>query len=679
MKVSYHALQQWVKIDLPPEQLAEQLTQAGLEVEACLSVADDVVFDISLTPNRGDCLSTLGVAREVAALNDLVVKKIPVQDIEVKSSQHVPVKITAEQACPRYAGRVISGINNRLPTPTWMQDYLQRADVKSISLIVDVLNYVMLEIGQPMHAFDLSKITKSINVRFAKKEESLTLLDEQHITLMEDVLVIADEKKALALAGIMGGLESSVTADTTDIFIESAFFSPHVIQGRARRFALQTDASHRFERGVDPLLPVIALDRATELLINIGGGKAGPAVDITTGQQLESRKTISLSYKEIERLLGVVFSSDDVTKQLRALGMLVEENKTGWEVIPPSYRFDIHQPVDLLEEIARIFGYSRMPATASYLLMTAPTLLNNVSSQQYAKTLIDRGYNNVITYSFVDPVLQKRCEPEQIPVPLKNPIASDLSVMRTSLWPGLLSTLQYNANRQISRIRCFEQGLCFIQSGGELQQQSRLGAIAYGSLLPEQWQKPARAVDFYAMKADVETLLGLSGRSEEFTIVPATHPTLHPGKSAAILHQQDKIVGYVGAIHPQILQSLGIKGEAYGFELQLIPEVTNLRLSRYAPLSRFPQVRRDLALVLQESVSAQALEKLIKQICGKWLQNLTIFDVYRGESIQAGHKSVAVGITLQAVDRTLTDAEVDAMMKNVIAQLRQQLNAEIRE
>ena len=640
---------------------------------------DDTILDVQLTPNRGDCLSVLGVAREVGAINHLPVKKITTQMINPQHKQSLPINIQANKACLRYAGRVITDINNKIPTPIWMQEALRRAGVRSISAVVDVMNYVMLEIGQPFHAFDLSKIDQEINVRFANEGETLTLLDGQTITLKPNVLVIADSKKPLALAGVMGGLESSVTTDTQTIFIESAHFNPSAIQGRARQYGLQTDGSYRFERGVDPLLPVIALDRATELLLSITGGKVGPAVDVNTQQPAWQQITIDLSSEQLSRLLGASLSNKEVVGILQRLGMLVEETKTGWQIQPPSFRFDMQLPEDVVEEIARIYGYTNLPATPSRLIMSIPRTEPRLTAENFAAVLVGRGYQEVITYSFTDPALQALCEPEQKALALANPIASDLAVMRTSIWPGLLSTLQHNANRQQDRIRCFEHGLCFIESAGELLQQPRIAGIISGTLFPELWQKPERQADFYAIKADVMALLGLCKRADEFTITPAAHSALHPGQSAAVLHKNSHIVGYLGAIHPRILQTLGIKSSVFGFELQLDPEITEFLLPKYQPLSRFPTVRRDLAIVVKEAVLAQQVEGIIREVAGIWLQDVIIFDVYQGKPIPAGSKSLALGLTLQASDRTLTDAEVDGLVKQVLDALAQKLNAELRD
>jgi len=650
----------------------------GQDVREYLEL-DDILLDVQVTPNRGDCLSVLGVAREIGAINHLPVKKIPTHTISTHPLPNLPIHLDAHHACLRYASRCITEINNKATTPVWMQELLRRAGMRCISPVVDVMNYVMLEIGQPLHAFDFNTLEKEIHVRFANLGEKLILLDGQEISLEPNVLIIADAKKPQALAGIMGGLESSVTPDTHTIFIESAHFVPSAIQGRARQYGLQTDASYRFERGVDPLLPLVALDRATELLLNICGGKPSSAVDVEARQGIWQPVTINLSHDQLNNLLGTTLAHKEVSGILHRLQMQVEETPTGWQVQPPSFRFDMQIAEDVVEEIARIYGYTHLPATLSRLLMSLPRPVNHLTAEHFAEVLVGRGYQEVITYSFIDPRLQTLCEPDHPALPLTNPIASDLAVMRTSIWPGLLNTLVHNANRQQERIRCFEQGLCFVHLAGNLQQPPRIAGIISGTLLPEQWQKPVQMADFYALKGDVMALLGLTQRAADFTFIPAAHSALHPGQSAAIIYQTIQTIGHLGAFHPRILQTLGIKNPVYGFELQLTAEVTEFLVPRYQPLSRFPTVRRDLAIIVKENILAQQIEGIIREISGNWLQNLVIFDTYSGKPIPAGSKSLALGLTLQASDRTLTDGEVDSLIKQVLDALAQEFNAELRE
>jgi phenylalanyl-tRNA synthetase beta chain len=654
---------------------------------------DDSILDIQLTPNRGDCLSLMGVAREIGVLNREIPRTLanlpnPANVnipgvVEVSIEDRFPVQIQAEDACWRYAGRMIKNINNTISSPIWMQERLRRAGIRSISLVVDIMNYVMLEVGQPLHAFDFEMLSEGIQVRFAKEGETLTLLDNQNVTLNPKTLIIADAKQALALAGIMGGLESAVSLETTTVFIESAFFHPDAILGRARQYNLQTDAAHRFERGVDPTLALHALERASSLIIALGGGHAGPITDINTDAFADvingTKKSIILESAFLEKVLGASLPATEVVDILQRLGNEVKVITGGWEVKTPSYRFDMALPEDLIEEIARIYGYTRLPATAPQLKMDMPRAhQQQLTAETFAQVLVARGYQEIITYSFVDPKLQKICEPEQAALPLLNPIASDLAVMRTSLWPGLLSTLQYNINRQCERTRCFEHGLCFLNSGADLQQQPRLAGVVMGSVFSEKWHANAFENDFYTVKADVLALLALTNNAMQFSILPGEHSALHPGQSAQIVSAEGNIIGFIGAFHPQVLQALDIKNTVYGFEL-ILPALTNARLPKYQALSPFPHVRRDLAMILKQEIVAADILKAARKAAGECLIDITVFDVYQGANIAAGSKSMAIALTLQHAQRTLTDTEIDTIMQNVIVALEQKFSAVLRK
>ena len=460
----------------------------GMDLRDYLQL-DDVAIELGLTPNRGDCLSVAGISREVGFLNKCPVTALSMDAVKATVADEFRIEVQAPEACPRYAGRIIRGVNPQIPTPLWMQERLRRSGVRSISAIVDVTNYVMLELGQPMHAFDLARLSGGIQVRYAKSGETLQLLDGQQVALANDTLVIADHKKAVAIAGIMGGLETAVTDQTGVLFLESAFFSPGCIAGRARRYALHTDSSHRFERGVDPELPRKAMERATALLLEIVGGEAGPITDAIHKQHLPVHAPIRLRADRLQRLLGVAIPNDEVTDILKGLGMQVTgAGRDDWTVISPSYRFDIALEVDLIEEIARIYGYARLPKTHPVVqLKIVQRTASQQKERQVRQSLVDRGYHEAITYSFVDPRLQQLLDPDEDAVALANPISADMAVMRTNLWPGLIQAVINNHNRQQKRIRLYELGVSFVKRGSQVKEEKVIAGVAFGSIYPEQW------------------------------------------------------------------------------------------------------------------------------------------------------------------------------------------------
>ncbi len=650
----------------------------GMSIRDYLQL-DDVTIEIGLTPNRGDCLSIQGIAREVAVINQL-----PLQAVEIKANvashqDQFAVVISAPEACPRYVGRIIKGVNPAAETPNWMQERLRRCDVRSISPIVDVTNYVMLELGQPMHAFDLSKLEGGINVRHALAGESLKLLDGQSVELTPETLIIADHRKPLAMAGVMGGDESAVTDQTTDIFLESAFFTPSGLMGCARQYGLHTDSSHRFERGVDYELPAKAMRRATELLLEIVGGEAGVLIEVSVAEYLPTRTAIPLRLARVERILGLELSPAQIEKLLLSLGMEIEKQPEQWLVTPPSFRFDLTIEADLIEEIGRIYGYDRLPTEMPAISMEVrlPTELQ-VSQSRGRTLLVDRGYQEAITYSFVDEQLQARVNPDIKPISLANPISADMSVMRTSLWPGLLQAFSHNQKRQQARIRLFEFGVKFSRQGGAIVEEKIISGLISGELVAEQWGMPARKVDFYDIKADVEALLGLVGSGAGHTFVAAAHPALHPGQSAAIKSCDDKPLGWVGKLHPALEKELGLTGPVYLFEVDA--HVLDVAAKpAFVEMSKYPSVRRDLAVVVASSVPASQVQQSIVAASKPYLLKLNLFDVYSGEGIESGSKSLALGLTFQDSSRTLTDQEVDGLISNVLKQLKQDFNATLRE
>lgn len=637
---------------------------------------DDTIVEIDLTPNRGDCLSITGIARELATLNHCDVTHVVCETQNSQISDEFSVEITAEQACTHYAGRIIKGINPKAQTPLWIVERLRRSGLRGIDPVVDITNYVMLELGQPMHAFDLNTLDGGIVVKFANKGEEITLLDGKVVELDETSLLISDHKRALALAGIMGGENSGISDQTVDIFLESAFFDPTVVAGKARSYKLHTDSSHRFERGVDPLLQNKAIERATELIISVCGGQAGPVTDVKTKYHQEQRNEIQLRSDRINRVLGITLSDEEVKEILVRLGMKVEANGQGWLVQAPSFRFDIDIEADLLEELVRIYGYNNIPRTQTSFHggMQAQTETRSPLIK-LKQALVNRGYYEAVTYSFVDPEWQKILDPEVETITLENPISSEMSVMRTTLWPGLVQALRYNINRQHSRVRLFETGLCFSPKGDDIEQVDRISGVICGAINDLQWSEEERDVDFFDLKSDVEFLLGLTGKTAVF--VSAGHPALHPGQSAKIILDGNEI-GWIGALHPQVTKALDVDKTVFVFELTL-NDVLDTKIPVFKSLSKFPEVRRDLAIVVDENVSIQAIEDCVRKASSQLLERFQLFDVYTGKGVEKGLKSVAFGLILQEFSRTLTDADVDNEIEDIVAALKSKFTATLRE
>ncbi|QEP44975.1 phenylalanine--tRNA ligase subunit beta [Ectothiorhodospiraceae bacterium BW-2] len=658
--------------------LAAELA-VGQEVRQALEL-EDMTLELGLTPNRGDCLSLLGIAREVGVLNDIALTPPPLTPVEVELDERFAVDIRAPAACPVYACRIVRGLDRTVSTPLWMVERLRRSGMRSLGPLVDVTNYVMLELGQPMHAFNLAALQGSIVVRLADEGETLSLLNETTVELHHDTLVIADSERALALAGIMGGSESAVEAQTGDILLESAFFTPEIIAGRARRYGLHTDSSHRFERGVDPTLQRRALERATALLLDICGGQAGPIEQVILEEHLPKSPEVVLRLSRLEAILGVSLPAAQVETILRRLELQPRLEGESLRVRVPPFRFDITQEIDLIEEVGRIIGYDRLPTATLPLPKELPVLSElRLEKERFCDLLVDRGYFEAVSYSFVAPQLEQLLNGGQRVMTLQNPISAEMSVMRTSLWSGLLGALQYNLNRQQERVRLFETGLRFLHhSDGELQQQQMLAGVVTGSVVPEQWGESSRRVDFFDLKGDVEQLLALTGRREAFLFSPQPHPALHPGQSAAILSRQGEGVGYLGMLHPAVSQTLGLPKQIYLFELQLQPLLQG-ELPRFSELSRFPAVKRDLAFIVADDVLATELLEAVNQVAVAEVSGVTLFDLYQGENVGEGRKSLAIRLTLQAESKTLTDDEVEAVVERIVAHLRRVLGATIRD
>ncbi|MFA7944497.1 phenylalanine--tRNA ligase subunit beta [Pseudomonas brenneri] len=650
----------------------------GQDIRAYLDL-EDASIEVDLTPNRGDCLSLAGLAREVGALYNApvtrpVVAAVPAVHDEVRS-----IEVLAPSACPRYLGRVIRNVDLSKPTPLWMVERLRRADVRSIDAAVDITNYVMLELGQPLHAFDLAEINGGIRVRMAEEGEKLVLLDGQEVTLRSDTLVIADHSRALAIAGVMGGEHSGVSATTRDVFLESAFFDQIAVAGKARSYGLHTDASHRYERGVDWQLAREAMERATGLLLEITGGEAGPITETVSEQHLPSIAPVTLRAQRVEQMLGLVIEEAEIVRLLTGLGLGISADGAGqWRVEVPSHRFDISLEVDLIEELARLYGYNRLPVRYPQArLAPQPKTEARAHLPELRRLLVARGYQEAVTYSFIDPKQFELFNPGVEPLLLANPISNDMAAMRSSLWPGLVKALSHNLNRQQDRVRMFESGLRFVGQLDGLKQEPMLAGVVCGSRLPEGWAQGRDPVDFFDVKADVEAVLGFAGALDAFAFVPGSHPALHPGQTARI-EREGRLVGFVGAIHPELSKTLGLDRPVFVFEL-VLAEVATGKMPKFSELSRFPEVRRDLALVADRDVAASAVLEVIRENAGEWLTDLRLFDVYQGKGIDPHRKSLAVGLTWQHPSRTLNDDEVNTTTQNILTSLEQRLNATLRK
>jgi phenylalanyl-tRNA synthetase beta chain len=649
----------------------------GLNLRDYLELEDSVI-ELDLTPNRADCLSVEGVAREVALLNQSNFSYREDWRPKVSTEKALQVSISASKHCPVYVGRYIEGINHAAKTPLWIKERLRRSGIRSLSPIVDITNYVMLELGQPLHAFDADKISGGIEVREAKPGESLRLLNDQEINLSPDTLVIADSNKPLALAGIMGGKESAVGPDTTNLFIESAYFAPSLIMGKARKYGLSTDSSHRFERGVSFELQERAINRVCELVQQIAGGHLGPLVQVVFEAEIPIRERIHLKESEISRVLSLDSNSLNVDDILIRLGMMVERSSDGWFVTPPAFRFDIVIEADLIEELGRIYGYDRLPIRSPNIpAVMRPSSEGLLNLDRVKDVLVDLGYQEAITYSFVADELQRLIDPASIPLKLKNPISSELAVMRTNLWVGLLDAAIRNCNRQQRRVRLFETGLKFLTNQNDLIQAKSIAFLALGSVFDEQWGHPQRLVDFFDVKADVEAIVALTGKSDGLSFVPIKSPTLHPGQSAEIFLDGSRL-GSIGMLHPSIEKELGFEQSVFLVELD-----QDALLSRSIPsfkkLSKFPSVRRDLAFIVDESVHVGDLLSVAKKDSDCILKHVSVFDVYQGKGIESYKKSVAISLFLQDEEDTLTEARVEEAVFGVVNRLIERFNARLRD
>lgn len=641
---------------------------------------DDAVIEVELTPNRSDCLSMAGVAREVGVLTGAAVTPPAAPSVAPTMDETLDVALEQPDDCPRYCGRVIRGIDPKAPTPMWLTERLRRAGIRPLSLTVDVTNYLMLELGQPMHAFDRHRIAGGIRVRRAGAGESLTLLNGEDVTLNAGTLVIADHERPIAMAGVMGGQPTAVDTNTTDLFLEAAFFAPGAIAGRAREYGLHTDSSHRFERGVDPARCREAIERATALIIALAGGQAGPVTEAADAAHQPQRPAIALRPERVNALLGTAIAESTMAETLTRLGMPPQagEHAGVWSVRAPSWRFDIAREVDLIEEIARVYGYDRLPTRRTAMPAVIPAQTESrVVLSRLRSLLVDRGYHEAITYSFVPAALQSRLDPDHEALALANPLSSDMGVMRSSLWPGLIRAVLHNRNRQMPRVRLFEAGLRFRGALESLEQTPVVAGVVTGAAHPPHWSESGRPVDFFDIKGDVEALLALAGPDRRWHFESAPHPALHPGQSARV-HLDGRAIGWVGALHPEQARGLDIDTRVYLFELEQ-RAFEDRGLPAFEALSRYPAIRRDLAIVVDESISADAVRDVIQRAAGAVLESVALFDVYRGKGVSEGCKSLAMGLILQDKTRTLTDNEVDGVQRAVVDALGETLNAELRE
>jgi phenylalanyl-tRNA synthetase beta chain len=631
---------------------------------------------VDLTPNRSDCLSIKGIAREVGVLNSLVVEGPEIKEIKAVHSDVPDIAVRAPEGCPRYLGRILRNVDLSVPAPLWMQEKLRRCGVRSIDAAVDVTNYVMLELGQPMHAFDRAEISGGIVVRMADANEKLVLLDGQEVALTSDTLVIADHAKPIAIAGVMGGEHSGVSQKTRDLVLEAAYFDPITLAGKAREYSLHTDASHRFERGVDYKLARDAMERATSLLMEIVGGEPGEVVEVASKNDLPDDRTVDLRESRVADVLGLEIDRTTVEEILTRLGFHIDKLlKNGWRVHVPSFRPDVSIEEDLIEEIGRIYGYNNLPVTeptGSLGLRAQAEAVRPVSAIQ--NYFVDCGYHEAITYSFVDPKVQSLINPDDQGIALANPISSDLSVMRTSLWSGLLKTVSYNQNRQQPRIRLFETGLKFRKDGDRIDQQPMLAGVVVGNQLPENWANGRRMADFFDVKGELEGLFRLLGIEVQFAA--GQHPALHPGQTAELMRDGEH-VGWLGTLHPQVQKKLELNGTILMFELFL-----NSIVSGYVPnfkdISKFPEVRRDLAIIIGSDTGFADVERVAKKHAGEHLTALRAFDVYEGESLGEGNRSLALSLFWQHPERTLNEEEVHTLFSGVIDALKEELGATLR-
>ena len=654
--------------------------QIGQRVDEYLQL-DDHLIDIDLTPNRGDCLSVQGIARELKVLADGDYHPLDIQALDSNIDDTIVVDVQDSDACPRYMGRVIKGIDANVSTPLWMQERLRRGGVRPISPVVDITNYVMLELGQPMHAFDLSKINEKIIVRSSKEGETLKLLDETIATLDDETLVIADANGPIAIAGVMGGFDSAIDDNSTDIVLESAHFTRKSASGTARRYGLHTESSHRFERGVDPLLSPLAIERATELVLEICGGEAGPVVEQSDAQGLSAKPAVTIRLDRLVSLLGMPLDGDEVSGILNRIADSVEGQDDAWSVSPPSYRFDIEREADLVEEVARVKGYDNIPTAMPRIAPTSITASEkSISVRQVRQSFVARDYREAITYSFIAPEAQALFD-EEAPVKLANPLAENMSVMRTSLIPGLMNALQFNKNRQHDRIRFYEVGATYHKTEDGYVEKQKIAGVVCGSAIPAQWgYEKAQNVDFYDVKADLEAVLSLTGHKNPIIFKEFEHIALHPGQVSQLSRLDDNeneaSLGWLGRLHPTLEKHYGVSN-VFAFEIDL-EEALAAQLPEFESVSRFPSVKRDLSVVVNNDIPVADMINAIRERLGVALSKVELFAIYRGQGVPEDAKSISLRLIMQHSDKTMTDEESEEYMNAALELLKAQFGAQLR-
>ncbi|WP_256389287.1 phenylalanine--tRNA ligase subunit beta [Vibrio vulnificus] len=669
-------------IDVESDGIMELAIDApiGMDFRDFLAL-NDVTVDVDLTSNRADCFSIRGMAREVGVLNRADVTEPSVAPVAPSIDDTVAIEVKAPAACSRYLGRVVKNVNVQAKTPLWMQEKLRRCGIRSIDPVVDITNFVLLEQGQPMHAFDLAKIDGGIVVRLAEQGEKITLLDGSEAELNADTLVVADHNKALAIAGIFGGEESGVTSETKDVLLECAFFAPDHIRGRARSYGLHTDSSMRFERGVDYALQVSAMERATALLVEICGGEVAPVVAVESEAELPKPNKVALRRTKLDNLLGHHIADSDVVEILERLGMTVETTAEGWVAVAPTWRFDIAIEQDLVEEVGRIYGYDNIPnQNPAAALKMHDHQEANIPLKRVRDLLVDRGYHEAITYSFVEPEQQKLVVPGVDALILPNPISAEMSAMRLGLIQGLLNTVVHNQKRQQPRVRLFEYGLRFIPcdtAENGMRQEPMLAGVIAGTRSEEHWNIDTNTVDFFDLKGDVEAILELSANDKAYSFVAAKHPALHPGQSAAIV-VDGKEIGVIGTVHPELERKFGLNGRTIVFEIEW-SAINRKVIPEAVALSKFPANRRDIAVVVDEAVASGDIVNACLEVGGEFLKAAKLFDVYVGKGVEEGKKSLAIALTLQSNERTLEDADIAGAVDAIVAHVSEKFGASLRD
>ncbi len=651
--------------------LLDRTLKAGTDLRQALDL-DDSLLTLKLTPNRADCLSIVGIAREVGAITGCPVTPPPRVQITETGSTTRGVRVEAPLACPRFCARVIAGIDPRAPTPPWMKQRLERSGIRPISAVVDVTNYVMLEQGQPLHAYDNARLEGDIVVRFPLDGEQLTLLNGQVIDLDPSLLLVADEKKPLGLAGIMGGEHSGISDQTTTVLLEGAFWNPAVIQGKARQLGFVTDAGYRFERGVDFQASPEAVDRATALILELCGGKAGPLIDVRG--DLPAREPIRVRSARVERILGVAIPAPELTTIFRNLGLNPQLEGADFVVTPPSYRFDLALEEDVIEEAARLYGFDRIQATSAvHPQGMLPAVEATRPIAQLRQRMVDRDYQEVITFSFVSSAWEHALRSDPPPIKVLNPIASHLDVMRTGLFGGLLDTLRTNVNRKAERVRIFEAGRCFQRDGERYVQPLRIGGLAFGPVEPPQWDGDKRASDFFDVKGDLQAL----AEPLVLTTIAEQHPALHPGRSARVL-VGGRVAGWLGELHPRLTREFDLPRAPIIFELDA-DALTQRPIPVARTVSKLPVVRRDIAVVVDEALPADKVLAALNATKPPQVEQISLFDVYKGQGVEQGKKSLAILVLIQDTARTLTDAEIDATVAVLVRVLQDRFGGTLRQ